>query len=114
MASAPFVLACLLLFMQRYYQQLSARLVTGLVVLILVSAGVVTAQRNVVWQDNLTLFEDTVKKSPGFAAARNELAIALNSKGRKEEAYTLLLANSVDDFQPSSLNKAMVYLNQAN
>lgn len=112
MAAAPFVLACLLLFMQRYYQQLSAPLVTGLVVLILVSAGVVTARRNLVWQDNLTLFEDTVKKSPGFAAARNELAIALINKGRKEEAYTLMLANSGDDFQPSSLNKAMVYLNQ--
>jgi len=50
--------------MQRYYQQLSAPLVTGLVVLILVSAGVVTARRNLVWQDNLTLFEDTVKNPP--------------------------------------------------
>jgi len=36
----------------------------------------------------------------------------LINKGRKEEAYTLMLANSGDDFQPSSLNKAMVYLNQ--
>jgi tetratricopeptide (TPR) repeat protein len=111
-AAAPFVLALSLLFVGYLQPHLSPRLVTIGIFLLLAGAGTATAQRNLVWQDNLTLFEDTVRKSPTFAAAKNELAIALNERGRKEEAHALLLANSGDDYQPSTLNKVRVYLNQ--
>ncbi len=46
--------------------------------------------RNYVWQDNLTLFEDTVRKSPEFQTAKNDLAAALLEKGRKSEAFTVI------------------------
>ena len=56
------------------------------VCLLVVFFGWQTASRNVVWQKNLTLFEDVVKKSPRFAPGHNEYAIALLSEGRQEEA----------------------------
>lgn len=112
MASAFFVVASVLLFVKYLQPYLSMRVVTLLVALLLGVTGTVTAQRNIVWKDNLTLFEDTVRKSPNFPAAKNELAIALHGQGRTQEAHALLLANSGDDFQPSTLNKVRVYLNQ--
>ena len=111
-ASAPFVLALALLFVKYVKPVLPTRVVILLVALLLGSAGVVTAKRNMVWQDNLLLFEDTVKKSPDFPAARNELAIALYARGRAAEAHQLLLANGGDEFQSSALNKVRVYMNK--
>jgi hypothetical protein len=57
--------------------------------------GYGTVTRNIVWQDNLTLYEDTVRKSPEYPPARNELAIALLQHGRSEEAYRIFKKNSV-------------------
>lgn len=48
--------------------------------------GIATAQRNLVWQKNLTLWQDVVKKSPNCTGGHNELALALMREGRKEEA----------------------------
>ncbi|MGD9685618.1 MAG: tetratricopeptide repeat protein [Desulfobacter sp.] len=45
-----------------------------------------TVTRNIVWQNNLTLFQDTLQKSPDFIPAQNEIANALYAKGKKEEA----------------------------
>lgn len=45
-----------------------------------------TALRNIVWQNNITLFADVVKKSPMFAPGHNEYGIALQAAGRIEEA----------------------------
>ena len=45
-----------------------------------------TALRNIVWQNNITLFADVVKKSPMFAPGHNEYGIALQAAGRTEEA----------------------------
>lgn len=75
-----------------------------------------TAQRNLIWQDNLTLFQDTVKKSPDFTPAKNQLAIALYEKGRIKEANTLLLTmetpQSLINFQYGLLSKAAALENQ--
>ncbi|HWR59595.1 MAG TPA: tetratricopeptide repeat protein [Thermodesulfovibrionales bacterium] len=59
----------------------------AIMALLLLTAAFITANRNIIWQDNLTLFEDTVKKSPKSAAARNEYAAALTNKGRYDEAF---------------------------
>lgn len=45
-----------------------------------------TTQRNILWQDTLQLYEDTVAKTPDFAPVRNELALALLKHNRKREA----------------------------
>lgn len=111
-ASAPFLIAVSLCYIKYVHAFIPSKPVIFIVVILLISVGVITNQRNLIWQDNLTLFEDTVKKSPGFAAAKNELAIALYERGRISEANKLLLANRGDDFQPSFLNKAKVFINK--
>lgn len=58
---------------------------TPLTSILVILAAVCTMQRILVWQDNLALYQDTVKKSPDFGAVRNELAVALINKGRIDE-----------------------------
>ena len=45
-----------------------------------------TYQRNLVWNENLKLWEDVVKKSPDKARAQNNLGDALRKRGRIDEA----------------------------
>lgn len=55
-----------------------------------------TVSRNIIWQDNLALFTDTVRKAPDFPPARNELALALNAQGRTREAKDLFKNNHLE------------------
>jgi protein O-mannosyl-transferase len=45
-----------------------------------------TFSRNLVWQDNLTLFQDATIKSPNFGDVHNELGIALAKNGNYKDA----------------------------
>jgi tetratricopeptide (TPR) repeat protein len=45
-----------------------------------------SVMRNLVWQKNITLFADVVKKSPRFPVGHNEYGIALQKAGKIEEA----------------------------
>lgn len=65
---------------------LRANLTNIIIGILLVLSSIVTVNRNIVWQSNLTLYEDTIKKSPNFAPARNEYGLALMNKGRYNEA----------------------------
>jgi hypothetical protein len=67
-------------------------------------------QRALVWQDNLTLFADTVEKSPDFSLAQNQLAQALWNRGRKEEAITILRRVDMPESQVAFLNKVLIFL----
>jgi len=69
-------------------------------------------QRGFVWQDNLTLFSDTVAKSPDFTLAQNELAKVLWERGRKSEALEILKSLKVPDSQEASLNKVLVLIDE--
>jgi tetratricopeptide (TPR) repeat protein len=55
-----------------------------LVITVLYSAG--TIKRNPVWKDNLTLWSDTVKKSPDGSVPHNNLGNAYFNYGRIDEA----------------------------
>lgn len=111
-AAAPFLIALSLLYTRHVATRVPA-LATALVVSSVLAGSIaITAQRNLVWQDNTTLFKDTLKKSPNFAAAKNELAIALRDSGRIEESNALLLSNASDDLRPSTLNKVKVYIDK--
>lgn len=70
------------------YEKISCKkeLTSGFLALLLGTAAFITVNRNIVWQNNLALFEDTVKRSPNSAAARNEYAIALFNTGRTDAA----------------------------
>lgn len=83
------------------------RAVLVMIPLLLVGAGWATVSRNVVWQDNLSLYEDTVRKSPDFPPARNQLALALIDHGQKEKAFDILASNPMAVGDEAALNKAV-------
>jgi hypothetical protein len=48
--------------------------------------GTATAQRNIIWQKNSTLWKDVIEKSPNFAPGHNDYALTLLQEGKKKEA----------------------------
>lgn len=48
-----------------------------------------TWQRNLLWLDNLALFQDSLAKSPDFMPVRNQLAGALFERGRERAAAVI-------------------------
>lgn len=64
----------------------------ALFTLIFVISTYTTVNRNIVWQSNVTLFQDTLRKSPGFFLAQNALAHALEEVGRTAEAKQIVLS----------------------
>jgi tetratricopeptide (TPR) repeat protein len=57
-------------------------LLSGLIILL----SVLTFQRNRVWHDDLSLWQDIVKKSPGKARAHNVLGLTYKDRGEHEKA----------------------------
>lgn len=75
---------------------------------LLASTAYATVSRCLIWQDNETLFRDTVEKSPSFDDAKNELAIALQNKGKTEEYLEIRRNLKVHSSQVASLNEALL------
>ena len=84
--SAAFVAAGSAPLLIRLGHVLAPRVGILLLTILLASAATVTAQRTLVWQDNERLFADTLRQNPDFAAAHNELGIALKEKGQTRAA----------------------------
>jgi len=59
-----------------------------IILLILPAYGYLTCRRNKVWQSNISLWSDAVKKSPGKARPHNSLGQALSAGGRLQEAVS--------------------------
>lgn len=70
-----------------------------------------TVSRNIVWQDNLTLFQDTVNKSPEFQTAKNDLAAALIAHGRKQDGFRVL--KSMESTPVDTPYNDLIILNRA-
>ena len=64
--------------------------------------SVLTFMRNRVWKDEITLWQDIVRKSPGKARAFDSLGVALGQAGRYEEAKQLF--DQVLKLDPKSVN----------
>lgn len=90
-------------------------IITVLLFLVACIAVYGTANRAIIWQDNLTLYQDTLKKSPDFIPAQNELANALYAKGKKKEADAIItsikLHGGLLNRQYGQLSKAGVLMN---
>jgi tetratricopeptide (TPR) repeat protein len=67
-----------------------------LVVTLLLVLGVLTHGRNVIWEDSIALWRDTVAKSPGKARPRANYAVAIRREGgddaRADAAFRKALA----------------------
>jgi Tfp pilus assembly protein PilF len=81
-----------------------------LVVLIILLTGA-TYARNAVWRDEITMWEDVVKKSPNKARGHNNLGLAYKSKGLLEKAIEQYsIAIKLDNTFPYAyLNLGMAY-----
>ncbi|HIJ96389.1 MAG TPA: hypothetical protein HPP94_11755 [Desulfuromonadales bacterium] len=77
-----------------------------------------TATRNILWQDNLALFQDTLRKSPDFVPAQNEIANALQARGKQQEAAAIYKSfnspNGLINAQYGLQNKAFALMNEGN
>lgn len=51
-----------------------------------------TANRNIIWQDNISLLRDTLRNSPDFYLVQNALAFSLKEKGKFEESRALMMS----------------------
>ncbi|MBI5756471.1 MAG: tetratricopeptide repeat protein [Nitrospirae bacterium] len=58
----------------------------GAIIMIILVYGRGTILRNQVWQDELTLWSDTVQKNPSSVIARDNLGVAYRRLGRLDEA----------------------------
>lgn len=81
-----------------------------LVLCVAFGAAFTTVQRNFVWHDNLTLFRDTVRKSPDFGAAHLELGVALLEKGQLQEGRAEFETAERLNKRPSLRNRIKEYL----
>ncbi|HEY6838413.1 MAG TPA: tetratricopeptide repeat protein, partial [Geobacteraceae bacterium] len=83
---------------------------------VIVLLMVVTWQRNEVWRDGVTLWEDVIAKSPGKARPRNELGKVLFEVGRYPEAIaSYQAAIGLDrDFFPAHNNLGAAYFKSGN
>jgi tetratricopeptide (TPR) repeat protein len=68
-------------------------------------AALISARRTFVWHDNLTLYRDTVRKSPDYGAAHLELGVALLQKGLLREGRTELETAERLNKRPSLRNR---------
>ncbi len=107
--SALFVIGCVFSVGRHIKRPAEQQLAGVLVFSILVFWGWQTADRNVVWQDNLTLYQDTVRKSPDFAPAKNQLALALQKHGRAEDAAEILANNEMPVSGLAAVNVAVAF-----
>ena len=63
---------------------------TIVVAILFTAIACATISRNLIWRDNIALFEDAIAKSPEFPFARSVLADLLIEVGRVEEGRVLI------------------------
>lgn len=108
-ATGPFLIAMAFVLVDIFDKLQLKKSLIVVVLVFLTGSAYATVTRNLTWQSNLALFEDTVKKSPDFPVAKNELAMALIENNRKAEAIKILDSIQMPASQASSLNKMTVY-----
>jgi len=74
-------------FALRYMENSTLRYIgVSIVLLWVIPASVVTAQRSLMWQDKEALYADTLNKSPGFDRLRNDYGLALYKRHSEHDA----------------------------
>jgi hypothetical protein len=95
---STFFCLALVLTVCRLFSRFRHPLVAPLVLtLFFTTTAYATFERNLVWQDNVRLFEDTVSKSPDFPFARSVLADLRREAGREAESKAMIQANTAPE-----------------
>ncbi len=92
-----------IIYLLKTPQRFSKRLFTVIAVVVLGILSILTVQRTFVWQNERSLWEDTVRKDPFSAAAYNYLGFALYEDGEFTEALAAFSRSCelLDFFQQS-------------
>ncbi|MCX5871015.1 MAG: hypothetical protein NTY00_10390 [Deltaproteobacteria bacterium] len=94
------------------------KIITALcIICLLFSSAFITSNRNIQWQDNVTLYADTILKNPDFSAINNEYAIALIDAGQlaaAEEQLTAGINNPGNKSPLLYINLARIKIEQNN
>lgn len=108
---SSFFIIGVILSVEQWQQRIKYnRLVALVAVSLVVIAFCGSFTRNLLWQDNLAFFKDTLKNSPNFMPAQSEIAAALKKQGKLQEA--LVVFNSIKNdediinYQYGMINKA--------
>jgi tetratricopeptide (TPR) repeat protein len=90
----------------------SGLVIVALAVAVVYSVG--TVSRNTVWRDDLTLFTDTVRKSPDAALPHNNLGAAYGKQNRLDEAVNEYISalKLKPDFAEAHYNLGNAYVDQ--
>jgi tetratricopeptide (TPR) repeat protein len=93
-------------------------ILTGVIILVAGIAMYGTSKRAILWQDNLAFFQDTLRKSPDFVPAQNEIANALYASGKMKDAGRVInsikLPDDLINRQYGLISKASVLINNEN
>ena len=83
---------------------------------IVVSLSILTLKRNYIWQNEVFLWEDAVKKSPGHIKSINALGVAYKREGKKEKALSVFQKSlNIDPFNYQILiNMGRIYRDKGN
>jgi protein O-mannosyl-transferase len=112
--SAFFLIALVPALCQWEAIRLRRSLSVAAVVLLVAVAGYGTVIRNLLWQDNLALFQDAERQNPGFMPVRNEIATALKHQGKTREALEIYKSfeaqPELKNYQYGMLSKAGGYV----
>lgn len=90
---------------EKLRDEFTKRILNISVVCLILIFGITTYQRNTLWQSNLTLWADTVQKSPDFAAAHRNYAVTLFQHGDFSAAgkeYDLARAGGDNNYSPEN------------
>lgn len=101
---------CLLI--GRFSGRAAGQIFIAVTVLLTMVLGFATWQRNTVWGSSLSLWQDVINKSPNKARPYNNLSVALENSGNRQQAIkTLIKAIEIDpEFFISYYNLAELYL----
>lgn len=113
--SAFFIMGCTLAVYGWEKRIQYQSVITGILTVVAGIAIYGTASRTILWQDNLAFFQDTLRKSPDFVPAQNEIANALYAKGDYVEADSVIssiqLPSDLINRQYGLISKASVMMN---
>jgi tetratricopeptide (TPR) repeat protein len=116
--SAFFVVGMVIVLHGKYESEQRGKILTAGACFLLLIAVYGTVCRTLLWQDNLALFQDTLKKSPRFMPAKNEIANALYAQGREQEADSVIksieMPENMANFQLGLMSKAALLARQGN
>jgi len=100
----PLMMPCLLVALYAYkLLQKYKWLYAGILVLVIISLGTQTWQRNAIWQDPVVFARDGASKAPNKFRPRHNLGVNLKDQGRMAEAITVF--NQAIEIEPRNPEK---------